>query len=77
MITDTFKRVFSYAQEHAAMERAKTILNIEDSMRQKSKKRYWEYINNQCSPLIMNRLNRHGRTIFSEMVLRCLLNVVN
>jgi predicted nucleic acid-binding protein len=69
MITDTFKRVFSYAQEHAAIERAKTILNIEDSMRLKSRKLYWEYIRIQCSPLTMNRLNRHGQTIFSEMVL--------
>lgn len=68
MITDTFKRVFSYAQEHAAMERAKTILNIEDSMREKSKKLYWEYVRTQCSPLIMDRLNRQGQTIFHEMV---------
>ena len=69
MITDTFKRVFSQAQEHAAMERAKTILSIEDSMREKSRKLYWEYIRDQCSPLTTSRLNRHGRTIFSEKVL--------
>lgn len=69
MITDTFKRVFSYAQEHAAMERAKTIINIEDSMREKTRKRYWEFIRNQCSPLIINPLTRHGRTVFSEMVI--------
>ena len=69
MITDTFKRVFSYAQEHAAMERAKTIINIEDSMREKTRKRYWEFIRNQCSPLIINSLTRHGRTMFSEMVI--------
>ncbi|XP_028403236.1 transient receptor potential cation channel subfamily A member 1-like isoform X2 [Dendronephthya gigantea] len=68
MITDTFKRVFSYAQEHAAIERAKTILNVEDSMREKTRKQYWEYIRSNCSPVVMNRLNRHGQTIFSEMV---------
>lgn len=70
MITDTFKRVFSYAQEHAAKERAKTILNIEDSMRTKSRKNYWDYIRNQCSPLIMSQMSRHGHAVFSEMVIR-------
>ena len=77
MITDTFKRVFSYAQEHAAMERAKTIINIEDSMREKSRKHYWEFVRNQCSPLIVNSLNGHGRTVFSEMVFPLILLLLN
>ena len=68
MITDTFKRVFSYAQEHAAIERAKTILNVEDSMREKTRKQYWEYVRSNCSPVVMHRLNKHGQTVFSEMV---------
>ena len=60
MITDTFKRVFSYARVHAAMERAKTILNIENSLRAKSRNEHWDYMRLHCSPLVMDQMNRHG-----------------
>lgn len=75
-ITHTFKRVYSYAQEHAAMERAKTILNIEDSLRVKSRKLYWEYISNQCSPMILHCNNRDDHTVLSEMVLCMFIRIM-
>lgn len=60
--TDTFKRTYNYAQEHATMQRARTILNIENSLGSKSRTEYWDYIRLHCSPLAIDQTSRHSRT---------------
>ena len=50
LLADTFTRVYENAIENAAMQRAKTILNLEQSLRKSHKKGYYDFIREQCSP---------------------------
>jgi hypothetical protein len=50
LLADTFTRVYENAIENAAMQRAKTILNLEQSLRKTYKRRYYDFIREHCSP---------------------------
>ncbi|XP_046863992.1 transient receptor potential cation channel subfamily V member 6-like [Xenia sp. Carnegie-2017] len=50
LLADTFTRVYENAIENAAMQRAKTILNLEQSLRKSHQKRYYDFIREHCSP---------------------------
>ena len=50
LLADTFTRVYENAIENAAMQRAKTILNLEQSLRKSHKKSYYDFIREHCSP---------------------------
>lgn len=50
LLADTFTRVYENAIENAAMQRAKTILNLEQSLRKTPKKNYYDFVRENCSP---------------------------
>ena len=50
LLADTFTRVYENAIENAAMQRAKTILNLEQSLRKSHKRSYYDFIREHCSP---------------------------
>lgn len=50
LLADTFTRVYENAIENAAMQRAKTILNLEQSLTKTHRKRYYEFVRENCSP---------------------------
>ncbi|CAD5123450.1 DgyrCDS11796 [Dimorphilus gyrociliatus] len=50
LMSDTFQRVYDNARANAAMQKAITILNIEEGLTKKKREKFREYIHNYCSP---------------------------
>lgn len=53
MLSDTFTRVYGNAVANSIMQRAKTIITLERSLRSSRKQRYYDHIRNVCSPEVL------------------------
>ncbi|XP_070196553.1 transient receptor potential cation channel subfamily V member 1-like [Littorina saxatilis] len=51
LLSDTFQRVYDNAQANSVMQKAITILNIWEGISAKRKKKFFDYIEDTCSPL--------------------------
>ena len=54
LLSDTFTRFYSNAVENAVMQRAKTILQMERTMRKKQKRDYYKFVRENCSPQVVS-----------------------
>lgn len=54
MLADTFTRMYENSLETASMQRAKTILYLEQTLSPSVWQKYCEYINSECSPEVMS-----------------------
>lgn len=53
LLTNTFERLYQHAVENAVMQRARTILLLQKSLRKKQKQKYYDFIRNEGSPQII------------------------
>lgn len=53
MLSDTFTRVYGNAVANSIMQRAKTIITLERSLRNAQKEKYYNHIRNTCSPEVL------------------------
>ena len=82
LLSDTFQRVYENAMATAVMQRAHTIISLEKALRNKTKKAYREFIENECSPEALyyeesaeNAAGRITQQLKEEMVeLRAVIN---
>ena len=67
LLSNTFERLYENAVANAVMQRARTILLLQKSLRRKQKKRYYNFIKNKGSPeVIRNDLGRLSVTDHDE-----------
>ncbi|KAK7492930.1 hypothetical protein BaRGS_00015877 [Batillaria attramentaria] len=52
LLSDTFQRVYDNAQANAVMQKAQTVLNIWEGIAPKRRKRFLDYVDELCSPMI-------------------------
>ena len=53
MLSDTFTRVYGNAIANSIMQRAKTIITLERSLRNTRRQKYYDHIRNSCSPEVL------------------------
>ena len=55
LLSDTFCRVYAYAQANAVMQQAKTIILLENNLSKFHRSIYGHYMQEQCSPQVRPR----------------------
>lgn len=50
LMSDTFQRVYDNARANAAMQKAITILNIEESLSKEKREKFRAFIHSKCNP---------------------------
>ena len=53
LLSDTFARVYSYAQANAVMQQAKTIIMLEGSLNKFHRSKFGHYMQEKCSPQVI------------------------
>ena len=53
LLSNTFERLYENAVENAVMQRARTILLLQKSLRKKQKKKYYDFIKDDGSPEVL------------------------